>query len=79
MRIKQILIVLLGAKGGSCFITRHTDQIKILLSILEHLQLDLKKVELESPESQKIYHEDNILGIFDYGKDFDMNILKSFK
>lgn len=36
-------------------------------------------MEAVLPESQRVYHEDNILGIFDYGNEFDMNILNGIK
>lgn len=77
MRIRNLFVIILGAKGGACFVTKHSEQIKVFLNVLEHLQLDLKTLEHSDRVLAKIYQEDNILGIFDYGEDFEMNILKS--
>jgi hypothetical protein len=71
--------VILGSKGGSCFLANNQQELKLILNILEYHQQDLKRMEASLPEEQRVYYEDNILGIFDYGTDFDMNILNGVK
>lgn len=79
MNIRKLLTVILGAKGGVCFLGKNPDHTKLLLNVLEYLQKDLKAMESIYPEEMKAFSEDNMLGIFDYCEDFDMNILNSIK
>lgn len=79
VRIRNIFAAILGAKGGACFIATNPQEVKLILNVLEYHQQDLKRMEASLPEDQRVYHEDNILGIFDYGSEFDMSILNGIK
>jgi len=75
MAIRNIFVTILNSKGGVCSLVKSPENVKALLNVLEYLQQNLKRIEQILPEHKRIYTEDKMVGIFDYGEDFEMNIL----